>query len=205
MYYTIYKITNTVNNKFYIGMHKTKDLNDGYMGSGKLLKRAIKKYGINNFTKEILFVFDNEQDMINKEKELVEVSEQSYNLCEGGKGGFGFINSNGMNAGKILNNDKLNKMISSLREKRKDEDYNKLYLQKIKKFSINGSLKIKEKYPEGVWKGKKHTEESKQKMKKSRNVGKNNGSYGTFWITNGIDNKKCVDIIPDGWYKGRTI
>ena len=95
MFYTIYKITNNINNKFYIGMHQTKKLDDGYMGSGKLIKTAIKKYGIENFTKEILHIFDNEEDMKNKEKQLVVLSEMSYNLCEGGKGGFGYLNRSG--------------------------------------------------------------------------------------------------------------
>ena len=62
MFYTIYKITNNVNGKYYIGKHQTKDLNDGYMGSGKFIKRAIEKYGVKNFTKEIIHVFDNEKD-----------------------------------------------------------------------------------------------------------------------------------------------
>ena len=66
------------------------------MGSGKLLKRAIKKYGIENFSKEILHVFDTEEEMNAKEKELVVINEQSYNLCEGGKGGFSYINQNGL-------------------------------------------------------------------------------------------------------------
>ena len=92
MYFTIYKITNKINRKTYIGKHQTNDLDDGYFGSGKMLKRAIKKYGIENFTKEILFIFDTEAEMNYKEKELVEVGPNSYNLCEGGKGGFGYIN-----------------------------------------------------------------------------------------------------------------
>ncbi len=92
MYYTVYKTTNTVNGRFYIGKHKTRDLNDGYMGSGKLLRQAIEKYGKDKFLKEILFIFNNEEDMSKKEKELVILSEQSYNLCEGGNGGFDYIN-----------------------------------------------------------------------------------------------------------------
>lgn len=62
------------------------------MGSGKYLGRAIEKYSINNFVKEILFDFDNFDDMNNKEKELVPVNEcfpnnpMSYNLVEGGSG-----------------------------------------------------------------------------------------------------------------------
>ena len=93
MFYTVYKITNTINGKYYIGKHQTNNLNDGYMGSGKILKHAIKKYGIENFIKEILFVFDNEQEMNDKEKELVVVSEETYNLINGGIGGFNWLNN----------------------------------------------------------------------------------------------------------------
>lgn len=94
MFYTVYKTTNIANGRDYIGKHKTNDINDGYLGSGKLLKQAIEKYGKESFVKEILFVFDNEQEMNDKERELVVLSENSYNLCEGGNGGFGYINSN---------------------------------------------------------------------------------------------------------------
>lgn len=94
MYYTVYKIVNVLNGKFYIGKHQTRKLDDGYMGSGKRICHAIKKYGIENFKKEILFVFDSEDEMNEKEKELVVLNEQSYNLCEGGRGGFSYINQN---------------------------------------------------------------------------------------------------------------
>ena len=84
MFYTIYKITNSVNGKIYIGSHKTTDINDNYMGSGKYLKYAQNKYGIDNFVKTILFVFDTPELMYKKEAELVNecflLKENTYNL-----------------------------------------------------------------------------------------------------------------------------
>ena len=98
MFYIVYKTTNKINSKFYIGTHKTVNLNDDYLGSGKLLNRAIKKYGIENFTREILFVFNNSEDMFAKEAEIVTdkflAENNTYNLKKGGEGGFDFINSN---------------------------------------------------------------------------------------------------------------
>ncbi|MEX0596844.1 MAG: GIY-YIG nuclease family protein, partial [Candidatus Paceibacterota bacterium] len=70
-YYTVYKTTNLINDKIYIGIHETKNLNDNYLGSGKLLKRAIEKYGSQNFKREYLFIFDNKEEQLAKEKELV--------------------------------------------------------------------------------------------------------------------------------------
>lgn len=96
MFYTIYKITNLVNGKVYVGKHQTRVLDDGYMGSGKLIRRAVAKYGIDSFKKEILHIFDNELEMNAKEAELVTeefCKESNYNLCPGGHGGFGYINS----------------------------------------------------------------------------------------------------------------
>lgn len=71
MYYTIYKTTNNLTNEYYIGQHKTDKLDDGYLGSGAGLLDNIKKYGTENFTKEILFIYDDEQKMNEKEIELI--------------------------------------------------------------------------------------------------------------------------------------
>lgn len=95
MYYTIYKTINLKNKKIYIGYHVTKDPNDSYLGSGKLLKLAINKYGIKNFKKEILFIFDNKKEMIKKEIEIVNekfiTKHNNYNIKIGGKGGWEHI------------------------------------------------------------------------------------------------------------------
>lgn len=92
MFYTVYKVTNKENGKYYIGKHQTEDLDDGYMGSGNLIRRAIREHGRENFVKEILHVFETEEEMDAKEAELVVVSEETYNLCAGGKGGWGYVN-----------------------------------------------------------------------------------------------------------------
>lgn len=101
MYFYLYKITNLLNNKFYIGVHSTKNLDDGYMGSGKRIRAAINKYGLENFKKDILEYFESSTEMFLREKEIVTneflMQENSYNLCTGGFGGFNYINSNKLN------------------------------------------------------------------------------------------------------------
>ena len=96
--YTVYKITNKVTDKIYIGVHKTKDIDDGYMGSGKYLTYSQNKHGIENFQKEVLFVYDNPEEMYAKEAEIVDIQfvaeKNTYNLKMGGHGGFDYINNN---------------------------------------------------------------------------------------------------------------
>lgn len=86
----IYKTTNKINNKCYIGIHRTQNINDGYLGSGILLKKAINKYGTPSFTREILFEYNDcdenlawakERELVNKEFVL---SNATYNLSIGG-------------------------------------------------------------------------------------------------------------------------
>lgn len=87
-FYTVYKTINTANNRFYIGVHKTTNPNDGYLGSGIALNEAIKKYGRDSFRKEILFLFETSEEAYAKEKDLVtkELIAEGvcYNLTIGG-------------------------------------------------------------------------------------------------------------------------
>jgi hypothetical protein len=91
LYNFVYKTTNLINNKYYIGVHSTDDLDDGYFGSGKLLKRALKKYSKENFKREIIYFCESMDAALEKEKEIVNLEfvkcESNYNVAIGGSGG----------------------------------------------------------------------------------------------------------------------
>lgn len=90
-YYIIYRTINLINEKIYIGVHGTNNLIDNYIGSGKLLKRAIKKYGRKWFKRKILFIFDDIEEAYEKEREIVNealiMRSDVYNIHGGGMGG----------------------------------------------------------------------------------------------------------------------
>jgi group I intron endonuclease len=210
MFYLVYKITNTINNKIYIGCHKTRDKNDGYFGSGKYLKRAISKYGVDSFIKEIIFEASSAEEMFEKEKELVEIGPHTYNLKKGGDGGFDFINKNITDEQRK----RIGKLGSDALIKRLNEDskFREEYIERNRKQSKElhkkGLLRTwKDTYS---WIGKKHKEESKKKIGEKNSIhqkGLGNSQYGTMWITNGIESIRIKknDIIPEGWKKGRVI
>lgn len=216
MYYTVYKITNTINNKIYVGIHRTYELDDGYMGSGIHLKRSQKKYGIENFTKEIIHIFYNPDDMYAMESEIVNeefvADVYNYNLITGGKSGFP-LNLEHTQNGRISAD-------SILKEK-----YGNDFRTIISKMGVDARIALLRENPEyyremfykrgeqHAFYGKKHTDETKDKMSKSHKERlkdpTNNSQYGTMWIYNAElkINKKINkhDDIPDGWKRGRKV
>lgn len=174
-FYTIYKTTNLINDKFYIGKHETFNLNDNYLGSGKYLSAAIKKYGKNNFKKEILFIFDNEHEMNLKEIELVNEelvnSEMTYNLGIGGEGGPHFKGKkhsdetkekNRISSTGRVNSEETRKKIS---EKGKNRIVTEETRQKLSERALNRfkSSESRNKISKSML-GKRHSMESRQKM-----------------------------------------
>lgn len=102
MVYTVYKVTNVMNRKFYIGVHKTNNPYDNYFGSGEQIKAAIKKYGKSNFVKEILFTEETADAAYAREAEIVNEdfikSPMTYNMYVGGFGkGIEVANALGLN------------------------------------------------------------------------------------------------------------
>jgi group I intron endonuclease len=208
MYYTIYRMTNNLDGKFYIGMHQTKRLDDGYIGSGKLLKRAITKHGEENFSKEILFIFDCRQDMIDKEIELITEdlvkNPNCYNLTVGGWGGNRITDPNhpvwvGVRSGTLAT--------SQNKKYAEDPAFRSRYCSQRRQNMTNNHIAGKIKYD--TFTGKTHSEATKLKMSKSKRgkgVGEANSQAGTMWITNGEVNKKVKkgDDIPLGFRVGRV-
>lgn len=94
-YHIVYKTINTINGKYYYGVHSTKDLNDGYLGSGTLLRQAILKHGAQNFQREIIEFFDTREDAFRYERVLVNeelvADSNCYNICVGGSGSVGTL------------------------------------------------------------------------------------------------------------------
>lgn len=206
MFYLVYKITNTINGKIYIGCHKTKDKNDGYMGSGKIIKRAIQKYGVENFTKEIIVECSCAEEMFAKEKELVVLNDMSYNMKSGGEGGFDYLNETGLNTSWKNKEDRGNKISKSIKQKwDTDPNFAKALRERLGVRTDNFIESAKVSFL-----GRSHTDETKDKIKQAvsgKHVGALNSQHGTMWITNGVNNKKInkTDSIPDGWRKGRVL
>lgn len=212
-YHYIYKITCNVTNRFYIGMHSTDNLNDGYFGSGKRLWFSINYHGKNNHTKEILEFLETRELLKEREKELVTKELISEDLCMnlvvGGEGG-GFVNKEHLRRFQLAGSKAGNKAFKYKLDN--DVDFKKQHSDKMSKV-------IKKAYEDGKidkninydWTGKKHTAEAKDKIsnsKKGSGIGETNSQYGSCWITkNGINKKVKKEIIDnylnEGWVLGR--
>ena len=143
--YIVYETTNLVNGKFYIGVHKVNNKRN-YLGSGTILKLAIKKHGNENFIRKTLKIFTNEQDAYDYEKLIVNenlVNNQNcYNIVEGGGNPPTFYgNDNWMVTNGFKNNHPMQGKHHSISTKDKISKSNKGRLvHNNKKWFINGHL-----------------------------------------------------------------
>jgi len=221
MHYYLYKITNLINNRIYVGVHKTENLNDGYMGSGKIIRQAIEKYGIENFDKKILEFFDDSDTMYAREKEFINDEfikiDKVYNLKRGGDGGWDYINKNRLN----LTNSSIEKIKIAMRKwhsendttgknngffGKKHSEQTKKHLSDCRKDYYNGGGE----HPKGML-NKEHSEETKNHLSvtmkmKSSLIGKKgleHPSGGTKWYNNGTKHLRSDKHPGEGWIEGR--
>lgn len=218
MHYLIYKTTNNVNGKIYIGCHKTEKIEDSYLGSGKILKWAIKKYGRENFSKEIIAQFDNAEEMLRMESILVNEEfvkdADNYNLMQGGCGGWQIVNKNLTPEQRSENrinfcSNKCKKYTDEELTRIKRENGRKMFLEK------RGLFAKKYKNTTNGFAGKEHTTKAKKKIGQANSkaqIGVKNSQYGTCWIyslnekmNKKINRRELVQYLDNGWIKGRKM
>ncbi len=207
MYHTIYKITNILNDKIYIGKHSTENLDDSYMGSGSYIRRSIKKYGVENFKKEILFIFDSSEEAYKKEIEIVNedfvLRTDTYNIITGGDS-FEAINSN-----EELRKEKNKRAAVSMNR------INWTNPEFIKRNHDRMSEQNKRLFNEGIlkapdWTGRKHKDETKikQSISAKKRIREKNKHC---WVYHYVDGNKKIKIseidtyLINGWIKGRIM
>lgn len=159
MNYYVYQITNQINGRFYIGVRKYSGdpLDDPYMGSGKALRNAYRKYGRKNFTKIVLEVYDNERDMFAAEARIVNdeflKNPLVYNIVPGGSGGW---------------------KVGYLTESEQSEWKLKIREANNRRYNMMSKNELSEKYgsrgPNNHFFGKTHSEDSKIKIRDANAV-----------------------------------
>lgn len=205
----IYKTTNLLNSKVYIGK-SMKTFNENYLGSGILLQKAIKKYGRENFSVEMIDYAEDMNELNQKEKYWIkEYNGNSYNIAEGGTGG----NTLGNHPNKKEHYKKVAKKISKTlkghtvsKEARKKQSishtgwFDRLTEIEREEYRKKLSNKMKEVYKDGHHnKGRKLSEETKHKLslyaKKNRFGG---DVFSTFSVEKQTEIKEKISISHKG-------
>jgi hypothetical protein len=207
-YHYIYRTTCVVTGKFYVGMHSTDDLQDGYLGSGKILGYSLRKHGRESHRLEILEMCGSREELKIREKEVVNEEMLSnplnINLKYGGEGGWEHIGSG--SSWKGFGNFKRSDVAKKINDKRTqklliDHEFARAYGEKLSR--ANQGLQ--------TWLGKKHSTESKEKISQTssgKHRGDRNSQFGTCWVTrNGhtvkIKASQLNEYLSVGYSRGR--
>jgi hypothetical protein len=211
-YHYIYRTTNLLNGNFYIGLHSTNNLGDGYMGSGSRIISSIRHYGKENHKFKILEFHDSRELLMTREKEIINRELLTDPLCLNiMEGGYGFRDAEHLKKVCQAGN-------KAFIEKLKDDDYMNRFIESTKEGRERGVAKAKELYEKGAYrldtfKGRTHTPETILKMKeskKSHGEGNKNSQFGKKWIRN-LETMECIKIdsseyekyVSLGWESGR--
>lgn len=208
MYGYIYETTCLINGKKYIGQHKAKKFDVKYIGSGKYLWNAIRKYGIENFNCKIIEECDSREHLNEREIYWIDFynavkSKNYYNITKGGKY---------HNPYEGLNKEDYERVCKKLSESSKGkvninngEIERRINPSELQEYLNNGfklgqldSHKLLGKR-NGMY-NKTHSDEVKEKLVKC-NLGKNNPSYGKHWYTNGVNELYIRDDEYELYYK----
>ena len=197
MYGYIYKTTNKLNNKIYIGQKKSNIfLNEKYLGSGKYLLRAIDKYGKENFEIELIDTANSRKELSDLEIFYIKKFNSTdhtigYNIAKGGIGG-GEVYVHNDFTNEFITKDKLDTYLNKGWQLGMLPGRKEIHHSATRSMNISKSLKGRKKTEE-------HTKNHSTSLKNAHR----------HWYTNGIVGEdlclKESDPIPEGYYRGRTI
>ena len=213
-YHFIYKTTCLITNRFYIGMHSTNNLEDGYLGSGKRLRYSVKKYGEENHRREILEFCEDRESLAKREEELITNEILNEDLCmnlkTGGNGGFISVEQQRKRSelGGLAFSEKL----------KNDTEFSEAYRKNMSDsitewWKDNNETRQKIIEANKARKGFKHSEETKRKMSESskgKGKGSKNSQFGTCWVTDGnkpikIKREDLDHYLSIGYQRGRKL
>ena len=208
MYYYVYQITNLLSNKVYVGKHKSAKhpFENQYYGSGKQIIAAIKKYGIENFKKEVLQYCSSMEEMADKEAEVVTEDfvkrSDTYNMHKGGLGGWDHYNGtkehsiNSSKGGKKAAK-QLNEFIAE--QKANNTEWWENWYNKV--CESNKELSLRTQTPE--------TKDKRRDTftKIGHSQGEKNSQFGKIWISNILTKEvkriTLNEVIPESWVRGK--
>jgi hypothetical protein len=211
-YHYIYRTTCIVTGKYYLGMHSTYDLNDGYIGSGKLLGRSVNVHGKENHVCAILEHYFSREWLREREAELVCAEMLTDPMCMNISLGGSSWPNNIINADSCRQTAK-NKISQQRQQWLRDNDPE--WAKQTKTNRSSAGIANLPGTPPPSFKGKNHTEETKKKIgdnvsKSARGTG--NSQYGTMWIFSEIEkrtikiNREDIDLwLSRNWKLGRKM
>jgi len=213
-YHFIYKTTNTLTDAYYIGMHSTNNLDDGYVGSGLCLQRSINKHGIDNHVCEILEHFTDRKTLSARDAEIVNADllkdKMWMNIAVGGAGGWKHCNDS-LTKEQLLKRAKAGLIAAGWVEFNRKN--NKEFQDRLKADPEYRAWWLSRCTPPPSWVGKKHTKATKKKMRQSqlgKHVGEKNSQYGSCWVSSStescikkINKSELQEHIQCGWIRGR--
>lgn len=209
-YHYIYKTTCLITGKFYVGMHSTDSLEDGYLGSGKILGYSRKKYGDDNHHKQIIEFLPSREALKLREKELVNemllADPLNMNLKYGGEGG----GTSEIAAKGWKNPNRKSRQSLSMRANWENNP------ERRHEYAISNSLKLKLQHASGKmqygnWLGLRHSDATKAKIGAANAVaqlGAKNSQFGTCWVTRDskpikIKKEQLDEYLANGYSRGR--
>jgi hypothetical protein len=208
-YHYIYKTTNIITNCFYIGLHSTNNIRDGYFGSGDRIRSSLRHYGKENHKFEILEFLENRKLLMIRESEIVNKELLKNPLCLNiMQGGYGFRDLDHMKKVSKAGNEKFKELLQ-------DPEYKKGFALKTGGAETWKRLHKEGKVKYDTFTGKSHTEEAKKSAGEKNSIlqkGESNSQFGKMWVRN-LESKETIKInqselehyLESGWERGRLL